>query len=46
MEGAIWMLMRYSAVGEDYCTVIQKHFLPRLAKDMSTLRFSDVPYEI
>lgn len=33
--------MKYFAVGEDYCAVIQKDFPPGLAEDRSTLRFSD-----
>lgn len=39
--------MQYFAFGEDYYAVIQKDFLPGLAKDMSILRFSDfqMPYE-
>lgn len=30
--------MKYFAVGEDYCAVIQKDFPPGLTKDKSTLR--------
>lgn len=42
VKGSVQVLMKYFAVGEVYCAVIQKDFLLWLANDMSVQRFSDV----